>query len=81
MNNKNIAYLYLGGIASKKMDDLRNKINNISSREFGEKSIKKYDIINALVTVGLKHQDEVLDNLPLNKEVLEKVKKEVKNDI
>jgi hypothetical protein len=46
-------------------EKLRSKINNLTYIKDRKRNVKKYELLNALVTVGLNHVDETLNELGL----------------
>jgi hypothetical protein len=62
---KNDKMYYIFGGVDEKVEELRKKINAIIYIEKRKRNIKKYELLNALVLIGLEHLNEVLDELGL----------------
>ncbi len=56
---------YIFGDVDKEVEQFRTKINNILYKKDRLRNIKKYELLNALVSIGLNHKNEVLNRLSI----------------
>lgn len=62
---KNDKMLYIYGEVNELVENLKDKINQITYIQKRMRNVKKYELINALITIGLQHINESLDELGL----------------
>ncbi len=56
---------YIFGEIDIEVEKLREKINNVLYIKDRKRNIKKYELLNALTVIALKHVNEVLNELGL----------------
>jgi hypothetical protein len=50
------------------LEEIRNKINDVTYLRNKNRNVKKYEILNALIQIGLRHKFEVFQELGLKDE-------------